>query len=90
MPIPPDDPNRPSNQLAALLSRDELDEVPEQDRAAVSRVVYETACRVLDRPDRHKRREALAAVRPPWMRPMVESECHRIWNLRQQRKGARP
>jgi hypothetical protein len=50
-------------------------------RSACSRYIYEDACKVLELPTKDERRVALDKV-PVLLRPYVEKEVKRVWNLR--------
>jgi hypothetical protein len=50
-------------------------------QSACSRYIYEDACKVLDFPTKDERRVALDKV-PVLLRPHIEKEVKRLWELR--------
>jgi len=52
-------------------------------QSACSRYIYEDACKVLDLPTKDERRVALNKV-PVLLRPHIEKEVKKIWELRKQ------
>ena len=73
---------RPSEQLADLLrGKMAWDEAPEAIRSWARLEIYRGACAVLDQPGKGDRRNMLGLI-PAAIRPHVEAEAKRLWNLR--------
>ena len=78
----PDGIARPSEQLADLLrGKMAWDDAPEAIRSWARLEVYRGACAVLDQPGKGGRRNMLGLI-PDAIRPHVEAEAKRLWNLR--------
>ena len=73
---------RPSKHLADLL-RGSLawDEAPESIRSWARLEIYRGACAVLDQPEKGLRRNMLGRI-PAAIRPHVEAEAKRLWDMR--------
>lgn len=78
----PKDVERPSDQLAALLSGTvEWDDAPAAIRSWARFEIYKAAKQIVAAPDKGARRNMLGRI-PKSVRPHVESEVKRLWVLR--------
>jgi hypothetical protein len=73
---------KPSELIDKVMGGEiELSDQSSPIQSACSRYIYEDACKVLDLPTKDERRVALDKV-PVLLRPYVEEEVKRVWNLR--------
>lgn len=80
----PTEVKRPSERIKAVLSGEVLygDECA-SIQSACTFYFYQGACSILKMETREKRREALSRI-PASVRPFIENEVRRLWDLRRQ------